>query len=129
MSVFGHWHPPHHGLDVKRAGLAATVLLARLYAVAGASPARPTPDRLAAAARGGLLRESGARQLDQAYRTLSDVRLDAQLRASRRGEKPGNIVAVAELDAQTRHYLGEAFGVVRAAQLTTAQRYPIEAIS
>jgi CBS domain-containing protein len=129
LSIFGRIRGPHHVVDLKRGGLAAIVLLARLYALAGGSVARPTLDRLDAAARAGKLSADGARRLATAYRTLSDVRLRTQLSAAANGHAPSNKVLLEELDAETQHRVREAFRTVRQLQQTTALRFPTDAIT
>jgi len=128
LTLFGRIRG-HGEVDLKRGGLAAIVLLARLYALAGGSVVRPTPDRLSAAARAGTLSREGARCLAAAYRLLADIRLRAQLRAVAEGRAPGNSVPLRELDADTQRALREAFHAVRELQQATALRFHTDAIT
>jgi CBS domain-containing protein len=127
LNVFGRLHG--RDIDLKRGGLAAIVLLARLYALAGGSVARPTLDRLDAAAHAGTLSADGARRLASAYRLLSDVRLRAQLEAIAADRPPDNTVPLHELDAATQRELRQAFRIVREMQEMTALHFPTHAIT
>jgi CBS domain-containing protein len=110
-------------VDLKRGGLAAVVLLARLYAFAAGSLARSTPARLAAAAAAGTLNPAGAARLTDAYRFLSGLRLDAQLRQVAAGGRPTNRVRLGDLTADERVRLRRALHTVRDIQWVTASRF------
>jgi CBS domain-containing protein len=124
---FGRLHGRQ--VDLKKGGLAAIVLLARLYALAGRSAARATRDRLRAAVETGQLTEQGAVQLTEAYGVLFRLRLDSQLRAAAAGHPPSNVVSVKELNAGDRSRLTDAFRVVREHQQLVEMRFHTEMIS
>jgi CBS domain-containing protein len=116
-------------VDLKKGGLAATVLLARLYALAGGLPAHHTIDRLQAAAGTGRLSAEGAAQLIEAYHLLTDLRLRTQLRAHAQGLPPTNVVPMDQLSADERSELNHAFHVVRDLQQVTELHFHTELIS
>ncbi|MGH3040996.1 MAG: putative nucleotidyltransferase substrate binding domain-containing protein, partial [Gaiellaceae bacterium] len=96
---------------------------ARTYALAAASGARPTLERLEAAAAAGTLSRSGAEVLGESFRFLTRLRLQEQLRAVRAGEEPSNRVRIHELTELERRRLTEAFEAVRNLQEATALRF------
>jgi CBS domain-containing protein len=124
---FGRLHGRQ--VDLKKGGLAAIVLLARLYALAGGSPTRHTLDRLRTAADTGQLSAEGAAELAEAYRLLTDLRLRAQLRTAAQGRPPTNVVTLGELTQEERRRLNHAFHVVRDHQQATEFHFHTEAIS
>jgi CBS domain-containing protein len=110
-------------VDLKAGGIAATVMLARTYALAAGSGARPTLERLQEAAAAGTLSRSGAEILGESFRFLTRLRLQEQLRAVRAGARPSNRVTVDALSDLERRRLGEAFEAVRKLQDATALRF------
>ncbi len=118
LGMFGRIRVDRGRLDLKRAGIAGIVLLARLYALAAGSTVRPTVDRLAAAAAGGTLSLGGAARLTDAYRVLLDLRL-----------RHGNDLRLDALDAERRQELARALRAVRDLQEVTALRYRTDAVS
>jgi CBS domain-containing protein len=115
-------------VDLKRGGLAAVVLLARLYALAAGSSARSTPGRLAAAEAAGTLSRSSAAALADAYRILSDLRLDAQLRQLAAGGEPTNRTRLGDLGADQRARLRGALCTVRDLQRVAAMRFRTDTV-
>lgn len=110
-------------IDLKAGGIAATVMLARAYALAAGSGARPTLERLADAAEAGTLSRSAAEILAESFRFLIRLRLQEQLRSARSGEEPSNRVRVEALTELERRRLAEAFEAVRNLQDATALRF------
>lgn len=121
---FGRLFVEDSAVDVKRAGIVAIVLLARLYALAAGSSARTTALRLDAAATAGSISRARAGNLTEAYRYLTGLRLRHQLEQARRGEPADNNVPLAELTAQEQQRLREIFRAVRDLQDVTASRFP-----
>jgi CBS domain-containing protein len=119
----------HHEVDLKRAGIAAIVLLARFYALAAGSVARPTPARLAAAVSGGMLSHGGGERLAQHYRFLTDLRLRNQLRQVEAGGRPDNRLVLAEVPPGDRRRLGEALRAIREIQQTTALQFQTDTVT
>jgi CBS domain-containing protein len=114
--------------DLKRGGLAAVVLLARLYALAAGSSARATLDRLVAAAEAQTLSRAGADGLAGAYSFLADLRLGVQLRQLAAGAEPTNRVRMSDLTAEQRGRLRRALYTVRDVQQATALRFHTETV-
>ena len=110
-------------IDLKAGGIAATVMLARAYALAAGSGARPTLERLLDAAEARTLSRSAAEILAESFRFLIRLRLQEQLRSARSGEEPTNRVRVEALTELERRRLAEAFEAVRKLQDATAVRF------
>jgi CBS domain-containing protein len=123
LTVFGRLRTVDQALDVKRAGTAAIVLLARLYALAGGSSARSTLARLTAAVDAGTLSRPDAEQLAAAYRALTGLRLRHQVAQVRAGRPADNLVRVDRLSGQERDRLRAALRHVRDLQETTASSF------
>jgi CBS domain-containing protein len=129
LGLLRHIRAEEGGVDLKRGGIAPIVALARVYALEAGSPARPTLERLAAAARAGTLSGEGAATLAEAFRFLLRLRLEGQLRALRAGEPPGNRVRLEELSPLERVHLKEVFLALREIQEATALRYSTARLS
>jgi CBS domain-containing protein len=127
--LFGRLHTDHGYLDIKRAGTAAIVLLARLYALASGSGARTTVGRLQAAGDAGPLSPSGVEQLTDAYRLLTELRLRHQVEQVRAGAVADNRVRVDGLSAADQRRLREAIRTVRVVQEITANRYATHTVT
>jgi CBS domain-containing protein len=110
-------------IDLKAGGIAPAVMLARAYALAARSGARPTLERLSDAAEAGTLSRSAAEILAESFRFLIRLRLQEQLRSARAGEEPSNRVRVEALTDLERRRLAEAFEAVRKLQDATALRF------
>jgi CBS domain-containing protein len=123
LGAFRHVKREHGGVDLKKGGLAPIVGLARLAALEAGSPARPTLDRLDAAARAGVLSADGTATLAEAFRFLLELRLREQLRALRAGEPPGHTVALEHLTSLDRRHLKDVFVAIREHQQAAALRH------
>jgi CBS domain-containing protein len=110
-------------VDLKRGGIAAIVLIARLSGLAARSPARTTLERLDAAAAAATLGRGTAEALGDAFRLLMRLRLREQLRSLGEGREPGNGIRLESLSALELRRLKEAFRAVREAQKAVALRY------
>ena len=126
LRAFGRIRTDGGEIDVKYAGIAAAVLLGRLYALSARSTARSTLERLRAAAAAGTLTESGAESLAEAFRFLMFLRLRAQLRRQAAGQEPDNRVALDALSALERDRLRDALRAIRDLQAATALRFKTE---
>lgn len=129
LGLFGRVRAAHDQLDLKRGGIAAIVLLARLYALEAGSLVRPTADRLAAAAAAGTLSHSGAQRLAQDYLFLLDLRLRTQLRRVAEGGRPDDCVRLDHLGQDGQHRLRSALHAVHDHQQATALRFRTDAVS
>jgi CBS domain-containing protein len=128
FASFGQVRLRWGSLDLKRVGVAAVVLLARLYALAAGSTVRPTADRLAAAAAGGMLSRDGAHRLTQAHRTFTDLRLRTQLRQFAEGQPIDSRVRLDGLTVEQREALLRALRSVQGLQRYTARKYHTETV-
>ena len=129
LTVFGRLRTVDHTLDVKRAGTAAIVLLARLYALAGGSSSRTTLARLTAAVNAGALSRTDAEQVAAAYRLLTSLRLRHQVAQVRSGRPADNLVRVDRLSEQERDRLRAALRHVRDLQDTTASAFATHTVT
>lgn len=116
-------------IDVKRAGIAAIVLLARLYGLAAGSTARTTVARLDAAAAAGTLSRSGAGNLAEAYRLLTALRLRHQVDQVGAGAAPDNRMRLDELSREDQRRLRDGLRVVRDVQQVTAMRFATHTVT
>lgn len=110
-------------LDLRRHGVAPVVHLARCYALEVGSRARPTLERLADAARAGLMAAEACAAVSEAYRFLQSLRLRGHLRALAAGEPPSDAVAPADLGPIERSRLKEAFHAIERWQEKAAYHY------
>lgn len=129
LGLFGRLRTVDSTLDVKRAGTAAVVLLARLYALTGGSSARSTERRLQAAADAGTMSRPGAADLAEAYRFLTRLRLRAQVEQVQAGLAPGNAVRLDVLPADERARLRAVLRHVRDVQDTTQTRFATHTVT
>ncbi len=112
-------------VDLKRHGLIPLVFLARVHGLEVGSPARSTPDRIAAARRAGLIGEDTAAVLAEAFRFLLALRLRVQLGALAEGRPPSNQASLARLTPLERSRLRDAFRAIAAWQATAAAHYHV----
>jgi CBS domain-containing protein len=124
LGPLGRIRPADGWIDLKVGGIAPIVMLARLSALAGGAAARPTLERLEAAADAGALSRAGAEILGESFRFLTRLRLQEQLRSLRRGEEPSNRVRLEALSPLERRRLLEALRAVRKQQDAAALRFP-----
>ena len=103
-------------LDVKHGGILIVNNLARVFAVRAGVAAKGTRARLEAAATSGDLQADVARELDEAFHYLWEVRLRHQCAQVRAGVEPDEFVDPATLGPFSRSGLKEAFRVIARAQ-------------
>ena len=106
-------------LDLKHNGVVPVVDLGRVYALQGALPPVNTRARLEAAC-GGVLSDSGGRELLEAYDLIAETRLDHQVKQIKTGRAPDNFVAPHDLSDFDRSHLRDAFVVVKSLQSALA---------
>jgi CBS domain-containing protein len=115
-------------LDVKTGGILPIVNLARLYALSVGSTTKRTVQRLRAAAAHGRVSTETAQELEEAFATLSRIRLEHQAAQVERGASPDNHVDPREVPPLERRQLKEAFRAIARAQhavdARTATRIP-----
>ena len=123
LTVFGRLRAPGHAVDLKRAGVTAIVLLARLYALVGGSTARTTLLRLSESVDAGTLGRDEAHALAAAYRFLTALRLRHQVEQVRSGRPVDDLVRLDELSSDDLDRLRTALRQVRDVQDTTAAHF------
>jgi CBS domain-containing protein len=129
LGPFGRLRIRDGRIDVKRAGIAAIVLLARLYALAAGSSARTTMARLEAAADAGTLSHSGASSLADGYRFLTMLRLRHQVEQIGAGMAPDNLLRIDDLTGEDLRLLREVLRKVRDVQRVTAMRFATHTVT
>lgn len=112
-------------LDLKRGGVHAIVEIARAQALSRGLPQVNTLARISAAAGAGALSPETAADLHDAFEFIRYVRLTHQARQLREGHEPDNFVAPSELSSFEKRHLRDAFQIVRSAQQTVVQSYPL----
>ncbi len=116
----------HEGtIDLKHTGIVPIIDLARVYALAGGSPAVNTKERLENAAASGEISDQRVRDLLDALEFLSTLRIQHQARRMSAGHAADNYLRPADLSNLERNHLKEAFGVVKGLQQALASRYPM----
>jgi CBS domain-containing protein len=109
----------HRGsFDIKRGGLLPIVGLARYAGLAAGASSTSTVSRLRAAGAAGVLPESDARTLEEAWRLMTELRMEHQVGQLEAGTSPDDYVDPNALDALTRRHLREAFRLVASTQKT-----------
>jgi len=123
LGLFGRLRAKDSTIDIKRAGTAPIVLLARLYALAAGSTARTTVRRLEAAAAAGTLGGATAGSLVEVYRFLTGLRLRHQVAQAGGGRAADNLICLDDLTVDDRRRLRDVLRVVRNVQELTAMRF------
>lgn len=100
-------------LDLKGQAIAPIVDLARTHALANATGATNTLERLRAASEAGSLDADAARDLSAAFEFVRDVRLRHQSAQIAAGEAPSNKLDPASLSRFDREHLRDAFRLIR----------------
>jgi len=129
LGHFGRLRTKDSTIDVKRGGVAAIVLLARLYGLAAGSSARTTVARLEAAAEAGTLSRVGAANLAEAYSLFTALRLRHQVDQVAVGVAPDNLVRLDELTDDERGRLRDGLRVVRDVQEVSAMRFATHTVT
>ncbi len=111
-------------LDLKWGGIGAVQETARVLGLAAGTDAMGTQERIAAAAKAGVIAQDTAADLSDAYEFISYVRVEHQAQALRAGRTPHNYVDPKSLTTLERRHLRDAFGVVRTVQGLLAHRFP-----
>ncbi len=112
-------------LDLKHSGVVPIVDIARVYSLKAGIEAVNTVERLSAAREAGVISESGARDLLDAFEFIAMTRLKHQVRQIRTGAKPDNFVAPETLPRFDRSHLKDAFDVVKTMQASMASIHHI----
>jgi CBS domain-containing protein len=101
-------------LNIRQAAIIPIAALARWAAAVAASEESSTPERLRAAAAEGVLRESQAATLAEAFEFALQLRIDHQLEQLGASEPPDDLLDPAAMSPLTRSYLRDVFRAVGA---------------
>ena len=108
-------------VDLKLSGVVPVVDLGRIYALQGGFEVVNTLDRLEAARENGIISQSGAHDLLDAYELIAETRLRHQAMQIRNGEAPDNFMAPGQLSELERNHLRDAFMVIKTMQSAVGQ--------
>ena len=130
LSVFGRISSARSGehrgtIDIKHLAIAPIVDLARIHALSGGIDAVSTDERLAAAGKGGIVSEQGARDLREALEFLAALRIRHQARQIAAGQEPDSYLRPDALSNFERAQLKDAFKVIADMQDALGQRYQV----
>lgn len=118
LSVWGRL--PREEVDLKKGGLAAVVLLARLYGLQAGAAQVGTVARYHAAQVNGVLSPDLCARLIDAFRLLMDMRMRHQIAQVNSGEPLSDRVAITDLSDAEQDRLRAALRTVKEAQGVTA---------
>jgi CBS domain-containing protein len=108
--------------DIKHGGLLPVVNIARYAGLQAGARTTSTRGRLRAAAAAGVLGESDAATLEEAFALFTQLRLDHQVSQLQAGDEPDSNIDPRTLNALTRHYLRDAFRAVASVQKALSAR-------
>lgn len=108
-------------VDLKHSGVVPVVDLGRIYALQGGFEAVNTLDRIEEARERGVISQSGAHDLLDAYELIAETRLRHQAYQIRNGEIPDNFMAPGALSELERNHLRDAFMVIKTMQSAVGQ--------
>lgn len=103
-------------IDLKHSGVVPIIDLARIYAIQGGLKAVGTSDRLEQARDQGIISQSGAHDLIDAYNLIAQTRLQHQAEQARSDLKPDNFISPRQLSELERNHLRDAFSVIKSMQ-------------
>ena len=104
-------HKDRH-IDIKKAGIFPIVQGVRALSLKYRIKSLSTVERLKELSREGIIEKSFAREIVEAFDTLSFLRLNRQLEEIARGEKPNNIIDSDELGKIRRDLLRDSLEIV-----------------
>ena len=104
-------HKDRH-IDIKKAGIFPIVQGVRALSLKYHIKSLSTVERLKELSREGIIEKSFAREIVEAFDTLSFLRLNRQLEEIARGEKPNNIIDSDELGKIRRDLLRDSLEIV-----------------
>jgi CBS domain-containing protein len=117
-SVLEHDGTRSSSLDIRRAAVIPIVELARWAGASVGATEGSTPERLAAAAQGGVLSAADARTLTDAFGLALELRIGHQMEQLAAGVPPDDRLDPAALSPLTRDYLRDVFRAVAGVQRT-----------
>jgi CBS domain-containing protein len=103
-------------LDIRRAAVIPIVELARWAGAAVGMVDGSTPERLAAAAGGGVLSDADARTLHDAFELALELRIGHHMEQLAAGSQPDDLLDSAQISPLTRDHLRDVFRAVAGVQ-------------
>ena len=103
-------------IDLKLTGVVPVVDLARVYALQGAFEVVNTRERLDLAQEHGIISQSGASDLLDAYDMIAETRLRHQAAQLRKDQNADNFLSPVQLSELERNHLRDAFMVIKTMQ-------------
>ena len=117
-------------MEIKKAGIAPIVSIARVAALAAGSRERSTVERLRVAGEWKNVIDSGsARSLAEIFALFLRLRMRAQLAAQTRNERPDNSITLTDLSALDRRHLKEAFVLVKEVQAGLRSAWHLDSLA
>ncbi len=106
----------HSRLNIREGAILPIAALARWAAFRAGAEDASTPDRLRAAADGGVLTQDQARTLTEAFDLVLELRIGHHLEQLEAGQAPDDLVDAAAMSPLTRGRLRDVFRAVSAVQ-------------
>jgi CBS domain-containing protein len=106
----------HSRLNIREAAIVPIAAIARWASVLAEAGEGSTPERLRAAASGGVLAEDPARTLIEAFELALELRIVHQLEQIEAGQAPDDLLDAALMSPLTRGRLRDVFRAVSAVQ-------------
>jgi len=114
LGFFGRIIKDNEGrINLKKAGIAPIVGMARVYGLQSGTNSPATLDRLEAATQAGKISQNGAELLTETFRFLLRLRLREQLQAHKNGRTPDNNLKWDDLSPLDRRHTKDAFVAIR----------------
>jgi CBS domain-containing protein len=105
-----------HRLDIRAAAVAPITLIARWAGAAAEQTGGSTPERLRAAAQRGVISESDAQTLLDAFELAFELRLSHHMELLAAGRSPDDLVETAQMSPLARDHLRDVFRAVASVQ-------------
>jgi CBS domain-containing protein len=130
LGFFNRLRSENGKVDIKKAGIAPIVSIARVAALSAGSRERSTVERLRVAGESKRVIDAGsARALAEIFPLFLHLRMRAQLAAQAKNEKPDNNIALTELSALDRRHLKEALVLVKEVQADLRSAWRLDSLA
>jgi CBS domain-containing protein len=130
LGFFNRLRGDNGKLDIKKAGIAPIVSIARVGALAAGSSQRSTIERLRVSGESKrVIDGDSARSLAEIFPLFLRLRLRAQLAAQAKNEAPDNDITLTDLSGLDRRHLREAFVLVKEVQADVRSAWRLDSLS
>jgi CBS domain-containing protein len=130
LGFFNRLRSENGKLEIKQAGIAPVVSIARVAALAAGSRERSTIERLRVAGESRNVIDSGsARSLAEIFPLFLRLRMRAQLAAPTKNEKPDNSIRLTDLSALERRHLKEALVIIKDIQADLRSAWHLDSLA